>query len=166
VCSLYPPNKYKIFVAMGPQYVNQARERIYLESKSKGYSFANNLILETLLYPESTLGDNIFIGESSFGPYVEIGNNVSIIDSKIGHHTKIGKNVLMTSSTLGGSVIVEKNAFIGIGSVIAPKTRIGAYSIIGMGSVITHDVEPYSVYTCNSATIKREIHSLKLKCFN
>jgi sugar O-acyltransferase (sialic acid O-acetyltransferase NeuD family) len=165
ICSHYPPDKYKIFIAVGPQYVNQARERIYHEAKSKGYSFANGVFPKNLLFPNAVFGENVFIGGSRIGPFVEIGNNVSILDTKIAHHTQIKDNVLISSSTLGGGVTVEKNVLIGMGSIIAPKTHIGAYSIIGMGSVITHDVEPYSVYTHNSA-VKREVNSLKLKCIN
>jgi carbonic anhydrase/acetyltransferase-like protein (isoleucine patch superfamily) len=164
VSSLYPPDKHNIFIAVGPQYVNRVRERIYLEAKSKGYSFVNNINQEdNTLYPNIVFGDNVFVLGSEISPYVEIGNNVSMMAAKIGHHTRIGNNALLSCCTVGGNVIIEENAVISLGSVIAPKVRIGAHSVVGMGCVINHNVEPRSVYSSHSSVVKRNINSLRLK---
>lgn len=42
-------------------------------------------------------------------------------------------------------VILEDNVWIGARSVILPGGKIGKGSIIGVGSVATKDVEPFSI---------------------
>jgi maltose O-acetyltransferase len=45
----------------------------------------------------------------------------------------------------GKKVIIEDDVWIGRNAIIMPGIRIGKGSIIGAGSVVTKDVEPFSV---------------------
>ena len=49
------------------------------------------------------------------------------------------------------SPIVEKGASIGANSTIVCGIRIGTYSFIGAGAVVTKDVKPYSLVVGNPA---------------
>lgn len=46
----------------------------------------------------------------------------------------------------GGAVIIEDRAWISCRAIILPGIKIGEGSVIAAGSVVTKDVEPYSVY--------------------
>ena len=49
------------------------------------------------------------------------------------------------------TTVVEKGASIGANSTIICGNRIGRYSFIGAGAVVTRDVKPYSLVVGNPA---------------
>ena len=52
-----------------------------------------------------------------------------------------------------GSIIVEDDVWIGARTVILSGVRIGQGAIIAAGSVVTKDVEPYSIVAGNPAKL-------------
>lgn len=54
---------------------------------------------------------------------------------------------------INGTIILEENVFIGLGTIILPKTHVGANSIIGAGSVIKGNIPPRSVVIGNPAKV-------------
>lgn len=52
-----------------------------------------------------------------------------------------------------GETVINDNAFIGVNSIILPKVNIGENSIIGAGSIVTHDIPPNVVAMGNPARI-------------
>jgi|SRR5690554_959150 len=159
----YPPDKYKMFIAVGPQNVNRARAEIFQDAKEKEYHFVN-CIWPNPNFPEDLIiGENVYIGqECAISNFVEIGDNVTIITSKIGHHCKIGDNSFISGSILAGNVNVEENVFIGLGSIIGPNITLGKHTVVGMGCVISKSTDPASVYL-NRATEKQSFDSSRLK---
>lgn len=102
------------------------------------------------------------------GKFVKIGDNSDLgINAVIQRHITIGNDVMMgrdviimtnsheTSSVsilmrLQGArdvrpVIIGNDIWIGSRVIILPGVKIGDGSIIGAGSVVTRDIEPYSV---------------------
>ncbi len=55
-------------------------------------------------------------------------------------------------------VTIRKGASIGAGVVILPGVEIGRYAMVGAGSVVTRDVEPYSLVVGNPARHVRYIN--------
>jgi len=88
-----------------------------------------------------------------------IGNHVFIASkSNIGHDTKIGDYVLMSALVaIPGNVIVEEGCYIGLNSSIRDGVIIGKWSLVGMGSVVIHNVPPYHVVAGNPAKIIKEL---------
>lgn len=161
---LYPPSKYNLFIAIGAQNINQERERLYQDAKTKSYKLVNCICPNPNISPNSIYGDNVFIGPSSgISPFVTIGNNVSISDASIGHHCEIKDNVFLVSCVVGAGAQIHKNVFVGINSSITPNLVIKEGSFIGMGCVVTKQVDAYSVYTNTKSTQKRRITSDKIK---
>lgn len=111
------------------------------------------------------LGKNIKLGD-----YSGIGRNSYISD-----HVKIGKYVMMGPDCLIYTrnhqfsdvenpmcfqgfqdykmVIIEDDVWIGGRVIILPGVKIGKGSIIGAGSVVTKDVDAYSIVAGNPAKI-------------
>lgn len=50
-----------------------------------------------------------------------------------------------------GKVLIKKNAYIGMGSLIIKPVTIGENSIVGAGSVVTHDIPDNEVWAGNPA---------------
>ncbi len=48
-------------------------------------------------------------------------------------------------------IVIKKRAWIGAGAIILPGVTVGEYSVIGAGSIVTKDVEPYTLVAENSA---------------
>lgn len=104
-------------------------------------------------------------GEITIGNHVSINANVCIGAADngqivIGNDVLIAQNVVLRASDhehgdidipiinqghTGGKIIVEDDVWIGANVVVTRNTRIGSHSIVAAGSVVTRDVEPYSI---------------------
>ena len=131
------------------------------------------------------IGDNTEIGDNTkIGSLVHIDYNVKIgrdcrIEGMayippltvIGDRVFVGPGVIFTNDPYPMSpkmvgVSVESDAVICAGSVLRAGVRVGARSIVGMGSVVTKDVPPDTVvfgnpsrmrYTAEEYTKKKEL---------
>ena len=56
---------------------------------------------------------------------------------------------------------IRKGASIGAGAVILPGLTIGQYAMVGAGSVVTSDVQPYAIVTGNPARVTGYLDALK-----
>lgn len=157
----YPPSEFKLFIAIGNNYV---RERIFTESKKKGYTMISHVTESVTNWDDLEYGENVLIsGISSLQPFVKVGDNTFIIGSKIGHHSIIGNHTLLSCSTLGGNVKVGDYSFLGLNSAVQHDTEIGRKNIIGIGCNINHDTGENEVYTANQSTVKRSISADQIK---
>ena len=83
--------------------------------------------------------DNVWISED-----VSILNHEHIIDSR---EWKESKKVEKTKG-----LILEEDCWIGAKAIILPQVKIiGKGAIVGAGSVVTKDVEPYTIVAGNPA---------------
>jgi acetyltransferase-like isoleucine patch superfamily enzyme len=75
---------------------------------------------------------------------IEIGNNVSISEGSV--ILTLGHDIDDPAFGLqGGKVTVEDYVFIGSFARVLPNVRIMEGGVVAAGSVVTHDVEPYTV---------------------
>lgn len=92
------------------------------------------------------IGDNVFIGSHvnlARGTIDDtiIEDGVKIAPSThIGHNNVIRKNAAIICSKLFGSVEIGENAYVS-SCTIRNQCKVGANSLIGMGAVVTHDIE-------------------------
>lgn len=113
----------------------------------------------------SKFENNIYISDAKeikIGKYVRINENVFLQGCiSIGNHVMIAPNVAIHSSTHfykstdkpmvtyglteRKKVILEDDVWIGRNVVILPGIKIGAGVIVGANSVVTKDIEPYSI---------------------
>jgi len=114
------------------------------------------------------IGEDTYIGARvhiRVNEYVKIGNNcaiawnVTIMDSDF--HEYLVDNKI---PTITKRVIIEDNVWIGNNVIILKGVRIGKNSIIAAGSVVTKDVEPYTMVGGNPAKlIKRNVSPINKK---
>ena len=118
---------------------------------------------------------HVFMGHRSYGSPVVRGD---ISDIRIGKYCSIAQNVIVdlgwhhntkfiTTYPLNvmfeklkhitghpkskGDIIIENDVWIGEGSIIMGGVHIGSGSVIGAGSIVTKNVEPYSIVAGNPA---------------
>ncbi len=94
-----------------------------------------------------------------------IGNhNLLMAYCHVGHDCTVGSKVVMGNlATLAGHVEIQDNAIIGGLSAIHQFTRIGAFAILGGGSMVSLDIVPYAkasgdrarLYGLNTIGLKR-----------
>jgi len=65
-----------MFIAIGSQNMNRAREELFQDAKRKGYSFVNCICPFSNLAEDIILGENVYIDHfSKVSNYIELGNN-------------------------------------------------------------------------------------------
>lgn len=94
---------------------------------------------------------------TSFGP--NIGNFIHIYTNGFIGHDSIIKDfaTIAAHSVVSARVTIGEGAHIGLNSTICEDLKIGKYSIIGMGSVVTKNVEDYSIYVGNPAQFLKKV---------
>lgn len=162
--NLIPPTEADMFIAVGPYKQNFVLENYCKQAKIKGYKLASYCpsIFKTQFFPPS-YGENCFFDHyAKFHAYVHIGDGVTILGSDIPHHVQIGNYSFLSAVTLGGGVIIEDNVFIGMGTVVKQRLRIGKGSFIGIGCVILKDVAPKSVYSVPATKAREGLDASRL----
>ena len=95
-----------------------------------------------------SMNTNVVIGAADGGEVI-IGNNVMIgpnVVLRASDHTFTDKDVSMNKQGhSGGTIIIEDGVWIGSNATITRNVKIGSHSIVGAGSVVTKDVDPYSI---------------------
>src|SRR6266446_8806070 len=146
----YPPEDYKMFVAVGWfAEFNKLRARKYEECKAKGYELISYVSSLASNVGRVSVGDNCFVLEYAvIQPCSKIGNDVFIWSGNhIGHHASVADHCYIAGNVVvSGNTKIEPYCFIGVGSTLGHEITIGAESFIGAGSIITKNVEPKSVY--------------------
>lgn len=148
ICKLYPPDKFKMFIAIGYNNVNRIRAQKYLDAKSKNYDFITYISSKATYY-NSPVGKNSFIMEdNTIQPFTNIGNNVILWSGNhIGHHSSIGDHCFISSHVVvSGNVKIGENTFIGVNATIRDSIEIGNYCVIGAGAQIMKSLSDKQVY--------------------
>ena len=155
----YPPDKFKMFVAIGYSNVNKPRAEKYYEAKSKGYELISYVNSKSVLWGDTEIGDNCFIFENqTIQPFVKIGNDVIIWSGNhIGHHSVIGDHCFITSHVvISGGVKIEPYCFLGVNATLRDAITIARECVIGMGAVIVKDTQEKGVYIGVAAKLRSD----------
>lgn len=151
--------------------IRKIRFLLLINIKWRRFSFGKNPYIGRLVYMYAKhnikIGDNFYIGKfSQIECDAEIGNNVIIANSvaivgRYDHHfQQVGIPIRLASCIrdnnytwkgLSEKVIIEDDVWIGYGSIILSGVKICQGSIIAAGSMVTKDVEPFSIYAGNPA---------------
>jgi acetyltransferase-like isoleucine patch superfamily enzyme len=124
-----------------------------------------------------TIGDWVYVGDGSFvwsaasvtiGHRVLIAHHVSIIDTS-SHPIDVGKRFLQTQAILtaghpktdpgldSAPIVIHDDAWISFGASILRGVTIGQGAIVGAASVVTKDVEPWTLVAGNPARVVRSL---------
>jgi len=148
------------------QLIRELRFFYLVNIKWRRYSFGKNPYIGRSVYMWAkhsiTIGDNFYIGKFSqiecdaeIGNDVIFANQVALVGRYDHNYTEIGIPIRMASQIrdkdynwkgLTEKVTISDDVWVGYGSIILSGIKIGQGSIIAAGSVVTKDVEPFSIY--------------------
>jgi sugar O-acyltransferase (sialic acid O-acetyltransferase NeuD family) len=154
--SVYPPDEYKMLVAVGYTGVNRLRAERYYQAKAMGYQLISYISSRATTWPGLVIGENCVVGANSvIQPFVEIGDNVIISSScTIGHHAAIKEHCFLASGVaVAGGVTLEPYAFLGTSAIIRNRITVARESVIGAGAVILEDTQERGVYIARPADL-------------
>ena len=116
----------------------------------------------TIIHPTAVVGKNVQFGYgvvlmpgTIISPGVKLGNHTQCYaNSFVGHDTKIGNFCFIANNaSVGGCIETGNGVHFGSNSSIREHVNIGDWSIIGLGSVVLKDVEPYTIVAGNPAKV-------------
>lgn len=130
----------KFVIAIGD---NIKRKEIFEKLKLPLNSYINAIHDTAIISDFTEIGiGNMIIGGTVINIKTKIGNHVIInTSSSIDHHNTIEDFVhIAPGVTTGGNVFIGEGTLVGLGSKILPNIKVGKWSIIGAGSVVTKDI--------------------------
>lgn len=120
----------------------------------------------TVVHPFAQVSRSSTVGAGS----VLLAGVVLTADATISRHVAVMPHVVVTHDVvvrdyatlasgvkLGGGVVVDEGAYLGAGALVREGVRIGAWSQVGMGSVVLRDVPDYEVWVGNPARKLRNV---------
>ena len=131
-------------------------ENVTVGQGTKIWHFCH-LLKNTVLGKNCSLGQNCVVGPSvTLGNNVKVQNNVSIFEGvECEDDVFLGPSMVFTNIINPRAFINRKNQFkktllkrgctIGANATIVCGIEIGEYSLIGSGSVVTKNVDPFSL---------------------
>jgi sugar O-acyltransferase (sialic acid O-acetyltransferase NeuD family) len=145
----YPPENFKLFIALSYTQMNKLREKKYIEAKQKGYTLVSYISSRCSYLSQFKAGENCFIFEdNTIQPFVKIGDNVTLWSGNhIGHHSTIkSHNFISSHVVVSGHCTIESHCFIGVNATLGHGVTIAKECLIGAGSIITKNSDERGVY--------------------
>lgn len=107
-------------------------------------------------------GTMLFADERSSGPSIVIENDVLLgsgIHIYVNNHRFVKRNgkICQDDHTFPENVILREGCWVGANVIILPGVEIGAYAIVGAGSVVTKTIPSGCVAVGNPAKVIRTI---------
>jgi len=149
VLNAYPPDDFKMLVAVGYQDLNHFRAKKYEEAKAKGYELISYVSSRASNFSNIEIGDNCMVLENTvLQPCTKMGNNVFFWNGNhLGHHARIEDHCYIAGQVvISGASVIEPYCFLGVNSTIGHEVTVGRESFIGAGALVTKNVAPKSVY--------------------
>jgi sugar O-acyltransferase (sialic acid O-acetyltransferase NeuD family) len=125
-----------------------ARWRVATRLSQAGFQFA------TLVHPTVKRSRYVRIGpggmicaDNVLTTNIEIGAHALLnLDCTVGHDSRLADYVsLMPGVHLSGDVTTDIGAYFGTGAVVINGVRVGAWSVIGAGAVVSSDIPRASI---------------------
>lgn len=111
------------------------------------------------IHPTAVVNNTLFnlsSGEITVGEYAFFGHNVSVLT---GTHdwTKFGAERQIAVPESGRDVVIEEGVWVSSNAIIVAPCRIGAHSVVGVGSLVLRDVQPYTIVAGHPSKVLRTI---------
>ena len=152
----YPPDSYKMFIALSYSNMNKDRAEKYYKAKERGYDLVSYVSSNCTFLTENRVGRNCFILEdNTIQPCVRIGNNVTLWSGNhIGHGSRIENHCFISSHVVvSGHVHIHSFCFIGVNATLHDNIIIAPETLIGAGAVIAKDTIEKGVYLPPKSTL-------------
>ena len=122
---------------------NRARRQIFFALRQKGIELISVVHPTATLALDVEVGPGCYIGANAVvGVSCRIGANTIVNGAGgLGHHNQIAAHVHIGPGVQSAKgVVIGEGAQIGVGTTLHPGCRVGAWSVVGAGSLVTHDI--------------------------
>jgi sugar O-acyltransferase (sialic acid O-acetyltransferase NeuD family) len=132
--------RYPFIVGVGD---NQARRDLVARLNPLGCRFGRAVHPSAQIARDVQLAPGVMVmANAVINPGSSIGSHTIVnTGAMVDHDCLIGDFAhISPAAALAGNVVVEEGAHIGMGGLILPGVRVGAYSVIGAGAVVVDDI--------------------------
>lgn len=145
LCDLSAIDHDVVIVGIG---ANQTRCNIFSTLLAQGEIFV------VARHPRAIIASDVSIAAGSVvcagvvvNPGSVVGANVILnTGCTVDHHNVIGDHAHVAPGVhLGGEVSIGEGTLVGIGSTVIPQRHVGAWSVVGAGSLVSKDVPDRSI---------------------
>jgi len=91
------------------------------------------------------INEFVKLKDVEIGDYVMLAPYVQILGGKAHNISDIKIPMVLQGEYYKGKIIIEEDVWIGTNAVIMPNVRIGRGSIVGANSVVTKNIEPFTI---------------------
>lgn len=163
----FPPEEYRLFIAIGYKGLNQTRAEVFHRCKVLGYHCISYVCSKAIQWGHVEIGENCFIFENNvLQPFARIGDNCVLWTGNfIAHHARIGNHCFLTSHVVvSGGTVIGDYCFVGANATLGDHIRIAPRCVIGAGALLVRDTEESGVYL-GKITEKAPITPERLRTF-
>lgn len=111
------------------------------------------------VHPTAVLNNallNLSSGDITIGPYAFCGHNVSLLTGTHDFRVFGAKRQSAVPKT-GHDIIVGEGVWLASNVIVVGPCTIGAHAVVGVGSLVLDDVEPYAVVAGAPAKVKSRL---------
>lgn len=145
-------NRFEAFCSIG----TEPEHKSFFGKPNQGVLIGNNNIIR----------EYVSINAGCIKPTIFKNNILAQKGCYIGHDSTINDNCTISANVLiGGHSLLGLFVNMGLGSICHQYSKIGSYSMIGMGAIITKKIKPqcFGVYVGNPAKYLKENNYQKQK---
>lgn len=122
---------------------NGARARLFTALIEAGAEVATVIHPRSVIAPSASLGvGSVVLAGAVVNPGASVGRNAILNTAcSVDHDCQLGDHVHLSPGVhLGGTVIVGPGAHLGVGVSVRNNTRIGAWTLVGVGAAVVGDL--------------------------
>jgi sugar O-acyltransferase (sialic acid O-acetyltransferase NeuD family) len=150
----FPPDDYRILMAVGYGDLNRIRESLFRRLKEMGYAVETYVHPQAHVHTENPLGEgSIVLPGAVVEPHAAVGANTMVwCNVVLAHHCQVGDHCwLAGGAVVAGQASIGDNSFVGVNATIVNKVSVAARNVIGASALITRDTKPSTVHLARSA---------------
>ena len=140
VLETFSKNNFEVVIALGePSF------RIKLKNKLVENGIKLGIVIDpsAIISPSAKLGVGVIVtSDCIIASSAIVGDNVAInVKSIVGHDIVLANDVVLSSMVnIGGACKIGAGTYLGMGCLIKDGLEIGEEVIVGMGSVVHHNI--------------------------
>ena len=150
----FPPDSYRILMAVGYNDLNRVRESLFLRLKNMGYAIETYVHPDARVYSRHPLGEGCVVLPSAvIEPHAQVGANTMVwCNVTLAHHSQVDDNCWIAAGTvIAGQAKVLRNSFVGVNATVVNEVTVGDYNVIGAAALISKNTKSHTVHLARSA---------------
>lgn len=162
----WPPASCHLFVAVGYQKLNRARQEIFEAWTARGYETVSCISTRALVAEPGAIGRNCFIMEGALvQPFASVGDDcICWSGAMVAHESRVGDHCFLAAhSVVGGMATIGDNTFLGMNSTVRDGVRVGSGCLVGAGSLVLRDLPDDCLVAAGESPVSRTPASAALR---